>query len=445
MKLNGLIVAAVILAALVGALYWSNKHKPAETTEASANTPPKILSLKEDDISRVAIQKDGATELALAKNSGKWQITAPQPLPADQTAVSPLVSTLSSLSSDRLVEEKAADLKPYGLAQPALEVDVTEKDNKTQKLLFGDTTPTGNAVYTKLGDDPRIFTVATFQKTGIDKTPNDLRDKRLVTVNSEKISRIELIAKKQDIEFGRNKDEWQIVKPKPLRADGTQVEDLVRTLTDVKMDLSNPPDEKKLASAFASATPVATAKVTDESGTQELEVRKSKDDYYAKSSVVEGVYKVAPNVGTGLNKNLDDFRNKKLFDFGFTDPNKIEIHDGSKSYSLMRNGSDWWNASGGKLDVGTVATLLDKLRDLSSSKFVDSGFTTPTIDATVTSDNGKKVEKIVLGQSGDNYIAQRENETALYQIDGKTVADLQKAAEDLKPAAPPATPAKAGK
>jgi len=445
MKLNGLIVAAVILAALVGALYWSNKHKLAETTEASANTPPKILSLKEDDISKVAIQKDGTTELALAKNSGKWQITAPQPLPADQTAVSPLVSTLSSLSSDRLVEEKAADLKPYGLAQPALEVDVTEKDNKTQKLLFGDTTPTGNAVYTKLGDDPRIFTVATFQKTGIDKTPNDLRDKRLLTVNSEKISRIELIAKKQDIEFGRNKDEWQIVKPKPLRADGTQVEDLVRTLTDVKMDLSNPPDEKKLASAFASATPVATAKVTDESGTQELEVRKSKDDYYAKSSVVEGVYKVAPNVGTGLNKNLDDFRNKKLFDFGFTDPNKVEIHDGSKSYSLMRNGSDWWNASGGKLDVGTVATLLDKLRDLSSSKFVDSGFTTPTIDATVTSDNGKKVEKIVLAKSGDNYIAQRENETALYQIDGKTVADLQKAAEDLKPAAPPATPAKAGK
>lgn len=438
MKPNGLIIAVVVLAALVGVLYWSNKHKPAETTEASTNTPPKILSLKEENISKIDIQKDGTTALALAKNSGKWQITAPQPFPADQTAVSPIVSTLSSLSSERLVEEKAAELKPYGLAQPAFEADITEKDNKTQKLLFGDATPTGSAVYAKLADDPRVFTVASYQKTSIDKTPNDLRDKRLLTVNSEKISRIELVANKQDIEFGRNKDEWQIVKPKPLRADGTQVEDLVRTLTDARMDLSNPPDEKKLASAFASATSVATVKVTDESGTQELQVRKNKDGYYAKSSLVDGVYKVAANVGTGLNKNLDDFRNKKLFDFGFTDPNKVEIHDGSKSYSLMRNGSDWWNASGGKLDVGAVATLLDKLRDLSSSKFVDSGFATPAIDVTVTSDDGKKVEKILLAKTGDNYVAERENEPALYQLDGKTVADFKKAAEDLKPPAPAA-------
>ncbi len=438
MKIRGLLIAVVILAALVGVLYWSNNHKPAETTEASANTPPKILSLKEDDISKIAIEKSGSPQLALTKTSGKWQITAPQTLPADQTAVSPMLSTLSSLTSDRLVEEKAADLTPYGLAHPPLEVDVTEKNNKTQKLLLGDATPTGNSIYAKLADDPRVFTLATYQKTSIDKTPDDVRDKRLLTVDAEKISRVELIANKQDIEFGRNKDEWQIVKPKPLRADGTQVEELLRTLTDAKMDLSSSPDEKKLASTFASATPVASAKVTDESGTQELQVRKAKDDYYAKSSTVDGIYKVASTVGTGLSKNLDDFRNKKLFDFGFTDPNKIEIHDGAKSYVLTRNGSDWWNSTGGKLDVGTVETVLDKLRDLTSSKFVDSGFTTPAIDATVTSGDGKKVEKVLLAKSGDNYIAQRENEPALYQVDGKAVTDLEKAAQDLKPAAPPA-------
>ena len=45
---------------------------------------------------------------------------------------------------------------------------------------------------------------------------------------------------------------------------------------------------RKNASLFATAAPVATAKVTAESGTQELQVRKNKDDYYAKSSAVEG-------------------------------------------------------------------------------------------------------------------------------------------------------------
>ena len=436
----------LVLLALMSVLYWSNHHKPAETTEAAASAPPKILSLKEDDISKIAIQKNGANELSLAKNSsGKWQITAPQVLAADQSAVSPLLSTLSSLNSERLVEDKAADLNPYGLAQPALEADISEKDNKAQKLLLGDSTPTGSAVYAKLADDPRVFTIASYHKSSIDKTPNDLRDKRLLTIDPEKISRIELIANKQDIEFGRNKDEWQIVKPKPLRADGTQVEDLVRTLTDARMDLSaTAPDPKKIGASFAAATLVATARVTDEAGTQELTVRKSKDDYYAKSSAVDGIYKVASNVGTGLARNLDDFRNKKLSDFGFSDPNKIEIHDGSKAYFLTRSGSDWWNGSGGKLDVGTVETLLDKLRDLSSSKFVDSGFTAPAIELTVTSGDGKKTEKVLLAKNGDNYIARREAEPALYQLDSKTVADLEKSAEDLK-LAPPANPAKPSK
>jgi len=32
MKLTGLMISAVVLLALVGGLYWSNNHKPAEST-----------------------------------------------------------------------------------------------------------------------------------------------------------------------------------------------------------------------------------------------------------------------------------------------------------------------------------------------------------------------------------------------------------------------------
>jgi len=92
--------------------------------------------------------------LDLAKaGAGKWQITAPKPLGADQEAVSSLLSTVSSLNSDRLVEEKATDLTQYGLTQPSLELDVTTKDAKAQKLLLGDDTPAGSAVFAKLDGD----------------------------------------------------------------------------------------------------------------------------------------------------------------------------------------------------------------------------------------------------------------------------------------------------
>jgi hypothetical protein len=438
MKLRGLITAIVVLAGLTGALYWSNHQKPAET--ASADAPPKILTLKEDDVSKIDLKKKGGDELVLVKDgSGKWQITSPMPLGVEQNAVSPMLSSLSTLTAGRLVEEKASDLGQYGLSDPALTATITEKNNKTHELLLGDNTPAGSAVYAKLEGDPRVFTIASYNKSNIDKSVNELRDKRLLTVDSDKISKVELMVKKEDIEFGRNKDAWQIVKPKPMRADEAEVDELVRTLTDARMDLSGTDqDAKKMASMFASAAPVATAKVTAESGTQELQVRKNKDDYYAKSSAVDGVYKVASTIGKGLDKGLDDFRNKKLFDFGFTDPNKIEMQDGQKSYFLTKGGEDWWNGSGKKLDVGSAQSVVDKIRDLSASKFVDSGFTTPILELTVISNGGKRMEKVQISRKGEECVARRDGDTALYELDPKAVAELEKAAEEMKVAAVPA-------
>jgi hypothetical protein len=431
MKLHGLVVAAIVLAGLTGALYWSNHHKPADTTEASANVPAKILAVKEADISKFDLKKNGSEQVGGERSSaGQWHITSPAPLPADQSAVASLLGTFSSLNSERLVEEKAENLTPYGLDAPKLEVDLTEKNNQTQKLLLGDATPAGNGMYAKLDGDPRVFTIPSYDKTSIDKSANDLRDKRLLTVNADKISQVDVVAKKQEMAFGRNKDEWQIIKPKPLRADGAQVDELVRALTDAD-------DQKKTAATFASATPVATAKVTAESGTQELQLRKNKNDYYAKSSAVEGVYKVASTLGQALDKNLEDFRNKKLFDLGSDDPNKIEFHDGSKTSFLTRSGEDWWSGSAKKMDAGTIQDFIDKIRDLSASKFVDSGFGAPLIDLTVTSNDGKRVKKVAISKVGDNYIAKRENDVTLYQLDSKVVDDLLKSGGDVKPAAVP--------
>jgi len=439
MKSRGLLVAAIVLAALTGTLYWSNHRKSLTSAADSAvESPPKLLTLQPADVTALSIRKKDGDSVVLSKNgSGQWKITAPRVLAADQDAVSSVLSTLSSLNSDRLVEDKAASFDQYGLAQPSIEVAITKKDGKTQKLLIGDDTPTSSGAYATLAGDTRVFTMASYNKSALLKNATDLRDKRLLIFDSDKVSSIELTAKKQTIAFGRSKDEWQIVKPKPFRADRSQVEDLLRTLRDAKMDLNASEDEQKKAAAFSAGTPLATARVTDVSGTQELQIRKNKDDYYAKSSAVAGVYKILSGTGAGLDKGLDDFRNKKLFDFGFVDPDKIEFHDGSKSYFLTHSGSDWWS-NGAKMDPGTVSALIDKIRDLSASKFPESGFAGPMIDLTVTSDGGKRTEKILISKNGDNFVAKRQDEPALYELTASAVAELQKSAADLKPAPPPA-------
>ena len=447
MKMNSLLVAAIILAALSGVLYWSNHKKTAASdVKVSLETSPKILTLSQSDITKVEIKKKSGDTVALAKNdAGKWEILTPKPLRADENEISSMLSTLSSLSSERLIDEKAGNLAEYGLAQPAIEVDVTEKDKKSQKLLIGDSTPAGNAAYVALAGDPRVFTLASYNKTSLDKSAKDLRDKRLLVFEQDKLSRVELSAKKQEIEFGRNKDQWQIVKPKPLRADDSNVQELIRKLADAKMDLSaSDEDQKKAATAFASGTIVGVAKVTDASGTAELQVRKNKENYYAKSTAVEGVYKVGSDLGTALDKSVDDFRNKKLFDFGFTDPDKIELHDGAKTYYLTKGRTDWWSGDGKKVEAIGAETFEEKVRDLAASKFVDSGFTTPAIEVTAASNGGKNVEKVLISKNGDRYIAKRDNEPALYELDASAVTSLQNAAGDLKPVAEP-KPAATGK
>ena len=210
---------------------------------------------------------------------------------------------------------------------------------------------------------------------------------------------------------------------------------MIRKLKDAKMDTSvSAEDAKKAAAAFASGARVAVATVADASGTESMEVRKDKDkNYYAKSSAVDGIYKVTADLGDGLDKKLDDFRNKKLFDFGWTDPNKVQV--GKAAYDKV---GDKWMAGAKQMDSPSVQSVVDKLRDLTATKFLDSGGAgAPVLDLVVSSNNGKRVEKVSITKQGDTYFAKRENEPSIYQLDSKAVEDLQKAASEVKAFQPP--------
>ncbi len=439
MKFRGLLAAVVVLAALGGAAWWSEKKEKTDAAKPPANAPPKILRIPDDQFKQIQLVKKAGETTTLSRADGKWQIVQPKPLGADQESVTSLVSSLSSLTSDRMIDDKPADFAIYGLTSPSEQINITRKDGKVQTLLIGDDTPTGSDAYAKVDNDPRVFTIATYVKTSLEKTSKDLRDKRLLTFNSDKLTRVDLTAKGSSVEFGKNnQNEWQILKPRPLRADGLQVDDLVRKLKDAKMDTSgSEEDAKKAVAGFSTGTRVAVAAVTDGTGTQQIEVRKDKDkNYFARSSVVEGIYKVTSDVGDGVDKGIDDFRSKKLFDFGWNDPGKLEIRNGPAQAIYQKSGEKWM--SGAKqMDAPSIQSLVDKLRDLASTKFLDFGNGPVIFEVTVTSNDGKRVEKVSVWKQGAAYQARREGEPTVYQLDAKPVEDLQKAAGDVKEFQPP--------
>ena len=439
MKLTRLLIAAALMAGLYGVVWWSNRQEKAKADKPAPDTSPKILALKDADIRQIEITRKDEPPTVIKKNdAGQWTITAPKPLAADQSSITSITSAVSSLSSDRVVDDNVTDLASYGLAPAVVTAKFTMADGKTSTLLIGENTPGGNNVYAKLDGDPRLFTTYSSSKDTFNKSYKDLRDKRLMTFDKDKTSRMELaVAGQAPLEFGRiNQNEWQILKPKPMRADSFQVEDLVGRSHDAEMvpTLSDD-DEKKYVAAFGSGQPVATLTATDPNGSQKLEVRKSKDDYYAKSSAVEGVHKLSQDLGKMLEKRLDDFRNKKVFDFGFSDPSHIEVKDNGKSKVVDKSGENW-TSEGKNMDTVSVQAMIDKIRDLSATKFADSGFTTPDLEVTVVSDSGKRTEKVQIAPAGANFLARREGDSTLYQLDASAVSDLRKAANDVKAAAP---------
>jgi hypothetical protein len=439
MKIRQLIAAAIVLAALTATLYWSNRQKPIEdAAKAAANAPVKILSFQKDDISKLEIKRKSGEVLDLSRTgSQNWKITSPTLLIGDADSISTILYAISPLETDRVIEEKAVDLKMYGLAEPTVEVSATGKDGKPQKLLVGDDVPTGGSSYAMLAGDPRVFLISSSAKTNFDKGVKDLRDKRLLPVDFNNISKIEIVSPKLNIAFGSTNGQWVMQAPKDVRGDTSKLEGIVEKLRLATMDPSAPDtDTKKAASSFSSGKPIATVKATDTSGSQELQVRKNKDDYYAKTTAMEGAFKVTKELGEAIDKNLEDFREKRLFDFADSNPEKIEMHSGPKSYFLTRSGEDWWS-DGKKMDAVSIDSLVREIRLLSATKFVTAGFSSPTTTLIVTSNDGKRVEKVEVSKESSGYMAKRENEPLLYELDAKVFEDLQKAADELKPAPPP--------
>jgi hypothetical protein len=430
MPMNKLLIAVVLLAALSGAVYWSNKKQAAEDAKPSKDAAPKLVTLTDDQINQVEIQKKDGDDVVLQKNaSGKWTMAKPQQWPVDQDASAPIVTAFTGLTWDRLIEDKPADLSQYGLANPHLRVTATGKNGKSQSLLLGDDTPTGGGTFAKLENDPRVFSLSSATKSSFDKSAQDLRDKRLLTFDSDKLSRIEVATKGTTFEIGKNnQNEWQIIKPASYRADSFQVEELVRRLKEAKMDPT--------AGKAPAARTLATIKVTDASGTQQLEVRKTATDYYAKSNVVDGFYKIPNDVGDAIVRGVDEYRNKKIFDFGFNELKRIDVRVESKSYSFVKSGEKW-QAGGKDVDSVGVQSLIDKLRDLAATEFSNKPLGAVTDDLSVTT-AANRTERVHIAKSGDNIFAQRENEPTVYKVSAEAVHGIENAAADVKPAPAPA-------
>jgi len=94
-----------------------------------------------------------------------------------------------------------------------------------------------------------------------------------------------------------------------------------------------------------------------------------------------------------VDKGVDDFRNKKLFDSGSPSPNKeIEMHDNGKTYAFQKIGEDG-SRTARRWTAPALQSFLDKFRDLSpASLSIPVSRRRPPISR-LTSNDGKRIER----------------------------------------------------
>ena len=129
---------------------------------------------------------------------------------ADDTAVDSLLSSLSGLKQKKdLPDEK--DLKSFGLDQPKLEVAVKLDDGKEQGVQIGTDNSFDNTLYAKKLGDSTVRVVDAYQKTALEKTAFDLRDKKVAHLDdAAELKRIDVAGVKSPYVLEKDGNTWKV-------------------------------------------------------------------------------------------------------------------------------------------------------------------------------------------------------------------------------------------
>ena len=156
MKARNTLILVAIFALLAGYVYFVEMRKEEEIEEK----PLTIFDLATEEVESLEVRDNVEPSVVrLVKDKeGNWRIEEPFSEEADQVRVEGLVGRVAKMSASRVVTETAADLAPFGLAEPPLTVRVGLAGEEGI-LQVGDKNPRGSAYYVQREGDEAVYLV----------------------------------------------------------------------------------------------------------------------------------------------------------------------------------------------------------------------------------------------------------------------------------------------
>ncbi len=416
MSLRKALIMVVVLLALGAYVYFVEFAQEQEEAEKK-----KLLAFDREAVTEVALTYPDRAVHLKKEADGKWRITQPIEVEADNPAVESLVTAIADAEIKRTLEETPQDLSVYGLNAPVVKLQVTLKDGKTLPLVsIGKDTPVGFSVYVQREGDPKILLAPQTFRIGMQKEVKDLRDRTVVAFADDEVKKVEIHGPDKDIVLSKADTGWTMEKPLSVKADDTEVRTFLSSLRAMRAQdfLEQPsPDLTELGLAPPQLS-VSLVIGTDKAQKTVLIGGEKTDDQggkqrYIKRGEKDTLFLVGDGSLRDLEKTANDFRDKTVARFAQDQAAKIEVkrQDGD-GFTLTRGADKQWsidktlNGTLKHVALDQFVTDIDELRGFEIAADDPSdlnayGLQEPLVTIAVYDDQGTKLAVFLAGQKAE--------------------------------------------
>ncbi|MEJ2429803.1 MAG: DUF4340 domain-containing protein [Deltaproteobacteria bacterium] len=367
MKTRTALIYFSVLLILAGYFYYFEVVRPKAQKEEK-ETALRLFQLEKAKITALQLKRGEDQPITLEKE-GHWQIIGPIDSPADEFAVTSMVTTLESLKMERELEDKAQDLQPYGLDKPRLHLSFLAGGIR-HHLRVGSKAAVANEYYASGDQENRVVLIAASQEQGLNKSLFDLRSKKFFSLKSDDIDRIEIERAKGRLTLHKGtKDHWQASASPEVSIKDSKVESLVSRL--IWLRAKKFLDKGKSQPSQLGFEPPRlriTLASKEKSQTLLLGNRSKKEEgIYAKGGELPEVALVDEKLLEQLPVSLSDLEDRTLLSFDLDQIKAVDLKLDDHSGRLERQKDKWkWAAGDSRQHPETwqVNSLLWKLQEL---------------------------------------------------------------------------------
>lgn len=351
---------------------------------------------------KISLHAGATAEIRLSRPALKWSLEAPIRGMASMPAVNELLRALDELHVERFVAERPGALARWGLDHPereaSLEIPLVEGEGQPRRIVRSHLRVGGacdghpEERYAMVGDAGPVTCVLSSRLDGLAREPDRLRERRLVTVEPEDVTRIEIVVGSRRLEATRHDAKFRVTATRGgFDAPVDVVEAFVQELTAAQAEGFVGAAASDLA-AHGLTTPAARITLRRESGAEETVALGNSDmtHAFARRGDEPAIVELASSVADLFDPSGVRFRDRTLVRENDDDCKRLVIARGAVREELTISGRDWSVTAPvqAPADGGTVNDLVRGIGSLAALRFVAErattahGLATPRVIAT---------------------------------------------------------------